>query len=139
MRKNPSWKRIACAGALAAVCTAACDSVLDIESPKMRPSSSGEASEPSAGTPNSGGDSNRSATPLFADAGEPPSADMGGNGAGPDQAGEAGQAGRAGQAGAADCEADAVRCAGDGGQSPQICDASGHWTPNTTQASGACP
>jgi formylglycine-generating enzyme len=133
MRKTTSWKRIAWAGAMTAVCAAACDTVLDIEAPKTRPGAGGEAGEQSGGAPNTGGTILRPNMPIAGDAGQSPIGGIGGIG------GTAGEGGEAGVGGTPECEADATRCGGEAEKSPEICDASGHWTPNANEADADCP
>jgi len=138
MRTTQRWQRVAVAGTLALACPAACDTVLDIQDPVMRPSVGGEAGEPAGGVPNSGGSLNPT-MPIGGEAGEPSTSGTGGKGGTDAVSGNAGQAGEAGAGGAPECAADAVRCGGDAAKSPEICDASGHWTPNTNEAAGDCP
>jgi formylglycine-generating enzyme len=111
------------------VCAVACDSVLDIEDPKLRPGEAGQAGEPaSAGVPGIGG-SHGNNLPLGGNAGQAgdPTIDV--------------LAGAGGEAGAptGECEPDAIRCAGDTEKSPEICDKTGHWIANTVEADGDCP
>src|SRR6187551_2404547 len=131
MHKPSDWARVAIGGALVAVCAVACDSVLDIEDPKLRPGEAGQAGqagEPaSAGVPGIGGSIGNS-LPLGGSAGEPTIDVVAGAGAG----GEAG-------APTGECEPDATRCAGDAEKSPEICDETGHWVANTEEADGDCP
>lgn len=108
---------LACASAVVA-----CDSVLDIEDPMVRPSDGGEPSTGGTASVTAGS----ATTPEGGAAGE---------------AGSGGSAGSGGEGGdptstPGDCETDSVQCAGD---APQICDESGHWAPNTAEASGDCP
>jgi len=153
MRQPARSQRVVLTGALAVACAIACDTVLDIQDPTMRPSGgSGEAGEQASGAPNSGGTSTVSKLPVGGEAGTPTvtggmggvggmgavsgvsgSANTGGS------AGQAGEAGQAGAAGAPECTPDALRCAGAAQKSPEICDATSHWTANTTEAAGDCP
>jgi formylglycine-generating enzyme len=131
MHKPSDWARVAVGGALVAVCAVACDSVLDIEDPKLRPGEAGQAGqagEPaSAGVPGIGGSIGHN-LPLGGNAGEPMIDVASGAGAG----GEAG-------APTGECEPDAMRCAGDAEKTPEICDETGHWIANTEEADGDCP
>jgi formylglycine-generating enzyme len=141
MRTTQRSQRVVAAGALALACAAACNTVLDIEDPKMRPAVGGEAGEQAGGVPASGGGFN-TRMPVAGEAGAPAMAGSGGTSiqGGSANAGQAGEAGGGGgAAGAPECEADAVRCAGEAQKSPEICDSSGNWTPNTNEADGDCP
>jgi formylglycine-generating enzyme len=117
-------------GVLALVCAsaAACDSVLDIEDPKMRPD--GEAGEPSIGGKSFGG---TSTTPQAGEAGQ--GGNAGSAGSGGTSAGEAGMSSEAGSGGEGGtvtpqgCVLDSKRCT-DG--QPEVCDNTGEWV-----ASGA--
>lgn len=129
--RRAGWASVA---ALACVSATACDSVLDIEDPQMRPA---DAGEPSSGA---------TAGKASSSAGVPSTSPEGGAG------GEAGRGGAAGAepvvAGAGsggeggeltvtqqDCETGSVRCAD---KAPEVCDASGHWAPNEAEAEGDC-
>jgi len=144
MRQPARSQRVVLTGALAVACAIACDTVLDIQDPTMRPSgSSGEAGEQTGGAPNSGGTNTVSKLPVGGEAGTPTvsggNAGMGGVSGAANTSGSAGEAGQAGAGGAPECTPDAVRCAGTTEKSPEICDATSHWTANTTEAVGDCP
>ena len=49
--------------------------------------------------------------------------------------GDAGSGGEGGDVTLGDCQTDAVRCTD---KTPEVCDTSGHWVPNTAAASGDC-
>jgi sulfatase modifying factor 1 len=133
MRTALKWGRVALIGAVAMVCAIACDSVLDIQPPKMRP---GEAGAPSgAGAPDTGGSSSVAGITTNGGAAGEALVTM--------TAGAAGAAAGAGGEGGAgqpkECATDALRCAGATEKTPEICDASGHWAPNSAEANGDCP
>jgi formylglycine-generating enzyme len=136
-----SWARLAIGSVTLTLSIAACDSVLDIDDPKLR-SEAGAGGEPSSGATDAGGSSSGStATTPVGGAGEGGSGgssgatDAGGAGAG---AGAGGAGGEGGVAVMKDCEKDAVQCGGADGKTPQICDDTGHWLSNTTESEGDC-
>lgn len=122
--KGSAWSRLArlaVMGALSASAIAACDSVLDIEDPKLRPNPMGEAGSGDTtpqggegGAPTSGGSSNT--MPL-----------AGG-----------GEGGEAGSPTPPECMDTEVQCGGAATKTPQICK-DGHWIANTDEANGDCP
>jgi formylglycine-generating enzyme len=135
MQSSSSWARLAIGSVSLSLSIAACDSVLDIEDPKTRPSEAGAAGEPTTGATDAGGSSSGStSTTPQGGAGE-------GGGGGALNEGGAG-AGAGGEGGAPlmkDCVKDAVQCGGADGKTPQICDDTGHWIANTNEAEGDCP
>jgi formylglycine-generating enzyme len=125
------WASVA---ALACVSGTACDSVLDIEDPQMRPA---DAGEPGFGA---------TAGKTGSSAGVPSTSPEGGVGGEGGRGGAAGAepvvagAGSGGEGGDVtvtqkDCETGSVRCAE---KAPEVCDASGHWAPNEAEAEGDC-
>ena len=127
MLRPRRWSRAVLGGAVLSVCGIACDTVLDIQDPKMRPDAGGgeggDVTEPSgAGTSGNvtmplGGEGGAEPTPLMAGAG-----------------------GEAGTQAVKECEPDAVRCGvDDAAKTPEICDKTGHWVANADEADGDCP
>ena len=119
--------------ALALVCTSvACNAVLDIEDPKLRPDG-GEGGDspvaPSGGQTNAAGGASTLGGSGAGAGGASPSE----GGAG--DAGDAGSGGEGGYVTLRDCETDSVRCTD---KTPEVCDTSGHWVPNTAAANGDC-
>jgi formylglycine-generating enzyme len=128
-------RKAALAGALL-ISAVACDSVLDIEEPQIRPGEAGEGGEPpgvagstSGGTPSGGTPSGGSSTSMT-------EGGAAGEGGAPivTNAGEGG-GGHAGEPPMLDCEPGELRCSE---LAPQICDESGQWTQNTVEAEGDC-
>lgn len=136
MYTSTSWARLAIGSVTLTLSIAACDSVLDIDDPKLRPEA-GAGGEPSGGATDAGGSSSGSTATPQGGAGE-----GGGSGA-TDTAGAGADAGGAGGEGGAavmkECDEDAVQCGGAEGKTPQICDETGHWLSNTDEAEGDCP
>jgi formylglycine-generating enzyme required for sulfatase activity len=137
MLKASRSQRAVLTGALAVACAVACDTVLDIQDPTMRPSGGGQAGEQTGGAPSVAGSHDASGMPGAGEAGTP--SDIGGMGGTETTSGNAGEAGQAGAGGARDCTPDEARCAGAAEKSPEICDASGHWIPNPDEANDDCP
>jgi formylglycine-generating enzyme len=124
MRKPVVWGRAALSGAALVVCFSACDSVLGIEEPQDKPTDGGEAGEePAVAGKNMGG--SNSLTPQGGAGGDPTPVDVGG-------------AGEGGAPPMTECTTDAMRCGGDNEKTPEICDKTGHWITNATEASGEC-
>jgi sulfatase modifying factor 1 len=132
MQQSLRLSRVVFTGAALAVLALACDSVLDIDDPKLRPGEAGASGAPdeAAGT-SSGG----SATPKGGEAGTPPVA-VGGAGVGDDPGGAGGQAGTGEPH---ECEKDEIRCGGDASKTPQICDETFHFAFNNLEADADCP
>jgi len=137
MPTQTPWARFAIASVALSASIAACDSVLDIQDPKLRPGDAGAGGEPTTGATGGGGSSSGSGgthginTP------------MGGAAAGdttttPTTAG-GGAGGEGGEPVLTECEPNARNCGGADGRTPQICDQTGHWGANTLEASGDCP
>jgi sulfatase modifying factor 1 len=134
MQQSLRLSRVVLTGAALAVLALACDSVLDIDDPKMRPGDAGASGAPDdTGGTSSGG----SATPKGGDAGAPP-VDVGGAGTG-NEAGGAGAGGQAGSGEPHECERDEIRCGGDTEKTPQICDETFHFVFNNLEADADCP
>ncbi len=134
-----SWARLAIGSVSLSLSIAACDSVLDIDDPKLRPEA-GAGGEPSSGATDAGGSSSGATTTTpQGGAGEGGS---GGSSGATDTGGAGADAGGAGGEGGAavmkDCEKDAVQCGGADEKTPQICDETGHWVANTDEAEGDC-
>jgi formylglycine-generating enzyme len=131
--------RIAALTGLAALlCAAACDSVLDIEEPKMRPGEAGQGGEEG---PDTGGSNSGSATVQGGGgAGEEGgTSTSGAGGSNPITGGAGGDGGTAGETTPKDCEYEAVRCGGEHDKTPEVCDENGHWVQNTAeQPAGEC-
>jgi formylglycine-generating enzyme required for sulfatase activity len=130
MLKCSPWGRAVFTSATLLVCAAACDSVLDIEPPKMRRGAGGEAGAPAEPIAGKGSSGERNA---------PQGGDTGAAGEPPVVVGNAGAGGEGGEPPARECETDATRCNGADAKTPEVCDASGHWTPNKDEADGDCP
>lgn len=137
MHLQRSWARLAIGSVTFTLSIAACDSVLDIEDPKMRPEA-GAAGEPTTGATDAGGSSSgSSSTSPIGGAGEGGSSS--GSSGTPNEGGAgAGAGGEGGTAVMKDCEKDAVQCGGDAQKTPQICDETGHFIANTIEATGDC-
>jgi formylglycine-generating enzyme required for sulfatase activity len=120
-------RKAALAGVLALISAAACNSVLDIEEPKTRPSDAGEAGEPPSAAGSSSGGSGGSATVSEGGAG--------GEGAMTTVMMSGGDGGQAGAPPMLECEPGIEQCAD---LVPQICDETGHWVQNTDEADGDC-
>jgi formylglycine-generating enzyme required for sulfatase activity len=140
MRLTSTLARLACSGALLGIGAVACDSVLDIDDPVIRPGDAGAAGEPSNGgsTGNTGNTSSGGThiTPQGGEAGESGKRPISGGGSSP-LTPEGGAGGEAGAPPLPECEEDAVQCAGADLKTPQICK-DGHWTQNTLQSDGDC-
>lgn len=124
MRRARAWSRLgrlAVTGALLASGAAACDSVLDIEDPKLRPTTGGDSAQ--------GGN-----TPEGGEGGAPT---LGGSHNTQPLAG-AGAGGEAGSPTPPECTDTEVQCGGTDAKTPQICK-DGRWVPNTDEANGDCP
>lgn len=137
MTKSRLQGRAALAGVIATVCAlGACDSVLDIEDPKVRPDTSGEAGAAgdnshagkAAGTAGSS-DGNR--TPGDGGAG----GEAGTSTVPPITLGGAGSGGEGGEAPQGECTPKAARCTD---KAPEICDETGHWVHNAAESAGDC-
>jgi formylglycine-generating enzyme len=129
MYTSTSWARLAIGSVTLTLSIAACDSVLDIDDPKLRPEA-GAGGESASGADAGGSSSGSSSTPIGG-AGE------GGSGGTPSEGG-AGAGGEGGTAVMKDCQKDAVQCGGADGKTPQICNEKGLWVGNTSEAAGAC-
>jgi formylglycine-generating enzyme required for sulfatase activity len=119
--------------ALACAAAIACDSVLDIEDPKLRPADGGEpTSEPTGGSGNPAG-----APTVSPEGGAAGELGLGGAGVSAGSPGRGGEGGEGGEATTTprDCDTDSVRCTA---SAPEVCDASGHWVPNRAEADGDC-
>lgn len=146
MQSSSSWARLAIGSVSLSLSIAACDSVLDIEEPQRRPSEAGAGGESTSGATDAGGSSSGSpSTTPQGGAGEGGGGGSSGTpsegGAGAGAGGEGDEGGAGGAGGSAvmkDCAKDAVQCGGADGKTPQICDDSGHWLSNTTEAEGDC-
>jgi sulfatase modifying factor 1 len=122
-KRRVAWSRpsrLALLGALLAAGAAACDSVLDIEDPKLRPSQTGDAGSGGnmpeggeGGAPTAGGSTNT--MPLAG----------------------ANDGGQAGSPTPPECTETKVQCGGAGLKTPQICK-DGHWIANADEANGDC-
>lgn len=138
MLRTPRWSRTVLCGALVTLCGVACDTVLDIQDPKMRPTTAGgEGGEVTA--PNGAGTSgNGTSGNGTSGNGAMPSGGEAGAGPGPMPL-MAGAGGEAGAPPLKDCEAGAVRCGTEAAaKTPQICDETGHWVANSDEADGEC-
>jgi formylglycine-generating enzyme len=137
MRLQASWARLAVGSVTVAVCAAACANVLDIQDPKTRndAGAAGEVAEPNgAGTASDLGGSGNNPI-VTGGAGQSGETVLGGAGVG----GAAG-AGAGGEGGTptGECTQDEMRCGGDAEKSPEICDETGHWIANSSEADGDC-
>lgn len=126
---------LTCVVTLACASAIACDSVLDIEDPQVRPADAGEPGSGATGgsTSNTGGAP--TTPPEGGAAGEV--GGSGGSGGEPPLVGGAGSGGEGGDRPITpgDCEPDSVRCTD---KAPEVCDASGKWVPNVAEANGDC-
>lgn len=136
MRLRSRWTRTVTSATLVALCGVGCDTVLDIQAPKMRPNAGGgeggEAPPPTAaiGAGAGAGTSGNVSMPSGGEGGAESVAVLAGAGAGGEVVTPVPK----------DCEPDAVRCGSDAaGKTPQICDETGHWLANTDEADGDCP
>jgi sulfatase modifying factor 1 len=147
MRLRSDWPRLLLCGALTALCGVACDTVLDIQAPKMRPNANGgeggEVTEPNGAGTNGAGTSGAGTSGAgTSGAGTSGSATMpsGGEGGAEPVTLMGGAGGEAGTPPLRDCEAGALRCGSDAAaKAPEICDETGHWVANTDEADGDCP
>lgn len=112
--------RLALIGALSASAIAACDSVLDIEDPKLRPSTGGDSA-------------NGGSTPEGGEGGAPA---VGGSTNTMPLSG-AGAGGEAGSPTPPECTDTEVQCGGTDQKTPEICK-DGHWIANTDESPGDC-
>ena len=133
MHNRLRLSRVVLSAAAVATLALACDSVLDIDDPKMRPgeaAGAGGAPDDTAGT-DSGG---TNTTPKGGNSGE-----AGSDGPMIAMAGApGGSGGEAGTGEPAECENQALRCSGDTEETPQIC-TEGHWVFNNLEADADCP
>ncbi len=122
MRRQARWTRALLSSALVGMCGIACQTVLDIQDPKMRPNATGgEGGDVTE--PNGAGTSGTVTMPNGGEGGAAPVTNM------------SGAAGEAGAPAMKECEAGAVRCTE---KTPEICDPTGHWLANTEEADGDC-
>jgi formylglycine-generating enzyme len=126
MRQPTRWAHTVLGGALFTVCGVACDTVLDIQDPKMRPDAAG-------------GEAGDVAEPTGAGTHGNVTMPSGGEGGAEPAPVKAGAGGEAGTPAMKECDPDAVRCGTDAAaKTPQICDKTGHWVANTDEANGDC-
>lgn len=127
MSKAQPWGRVALTGAVVAVCTVACQSVLDIDEPKPL-AEAGAAGE---------GGSSSTATGGSTSGGAPNPGLAGEGGQSISVSGSAGAGGDGGAIITPECEDNELRCSGDTDKTPQIC-VDGRWSQNTEEAAGDC-
>lgn len=133
MSKSRLRGRAGIAGAIALVCASAvaCDSVLDIQDPMIRPPE-GEGGEPTSGGTAGTATAGSATTPEGGGAGEGgTNGGSGGTDAIPGGAGSGGEGG----VNPGGCKTDSVQC---NGNKPERCDEFGHWVQNEAEAAGEC-